>query len=125
MSAYPYILHRDAHNFVFPDVSSLKRWLVASGELCLERALSPVSSPAPEVRFEFVHNDAAFIPFSHGPMNCLGKGLAMLQMRTVVCTLAQRFRIQLEDQGDGEDSENREYLTANRLELPVVLEASW
>ncbi len=70
-----------------------------------------------------------FIPFSHGLMNCAAKGLAMLQMRTIVGTLVQRDRIRLEEQGrvkiDGEVSENRGYLTANHLELPVVLKPSW
>ena len=120
----PYVLHRDARNFVFPDAFWPERWLIASGQLPLERALCLPSSPDSGVRFKFVHNSAAFIPFSFGSMNYAGKGLAMLQMRIVVCALMQRFRIRVTERRDlrrdGERSKG--YLTANRIELPVVLE---
>ncbi|PIL27952.1 hypothetical protein GSI_15693 [Ganoderma sinense ZZ0214-1] len=112
----PYALHHDARNFVFPDAFWPDRWLIASGQLP-------------------VHNEGAFIPFSHGPMNCAGKALAMQQLRTVVCALVQRFRIRLslpvEEGEEGKDmARYREafedsYLVANRAELPVVLEPRW
>jgi cytochrome P450 len=35
---------------------------------------------------------AAFIPFSYGPTNCVGKTLALMQMRMVLCWMLQRFR---------------------------------
>ncbi|KAM5541672.1 hypothetical protein V8D89_004653 [Ganoderma adspersum] len=124
VSVLPYVLHRDARNFP-------ERSLVASGQLPLAHRAAPESESG-VVPFQFVHNSAAFIPFSHGPMGCAGKGLAMLEMRAVVCALAQRFRIRIrarEAQGhlkrDGEPEENKSYLTANRLELPVVLEPRW
>ena len=78
-----------------------------------------------------MHNDTAFIPFSHGPMNCVGKGLAMRQMRVVVCALVQRFRMRLaleEEEGWAPgryEREFRDYLVANRPRLPVVLERRW
>ncbi|PIL28309.1 hypothetical protein GSI_09598 [Ganoderma sinense ZZ0214-1] len=61
-----------------------------------------------ESGFEFVHDEGAFIPFSHGPANCVGtEALAMRQMRVVVtvCALVQRFRVALnpgEEEGDGD-----------------------
>ncbi|KAM5543612.1 hypothetical protein V8D89_002863 [Ganoderma adspersum] len=160
VSVPPYVLHRDARNFVFLDAFWPEQWLVASRvQLPLSRArspsprafsgLPPLSSgsecvaPAPEsggggvARFQFVHNSVAFIPFSHGPMDCAGKGLAMLEMRAVVCALVQRsrFRIRPGDSetqggrltsGDGHGEENKGcYLTANRMELLVVLEERW
>ena len=71
-----------------------------------------------------MHNEAAFIPFSIGPMNCPGKGLAMQQMRTVVCALLQRFRFRLEEGWDLRryEADFKDYFTANRPELPVELE---
>ena len=112
----PYVLHRDPRNFVFPDTFWPERRLIASGHLSL--ASAPLASPTSRFRvtadFQFVHNEAAFIPFSHGLMNCPGKGLAMQQIKTVVCALVQRFRFRLREGWD--------YLTANRPELPVELE---
>ena len=82
-----------------------------------------------EFESEFVHNDGAFIPFSHGPMNCVGKGLAMLQMRVVVCALVQRFRVRLREgwdmTGRRYEVEFRDCMVANRPELPVGLERRW
>ncbi len=105
-----------------------------SGHLALGRVRAPPSEPrsssSDSVRtIEFVHNDAAFIPFSHGPMNCVGKGLAMQQMRTVVYALVQRFRMgpRLEDGWDPRSYEEgfKDCVVANRPELPVVLEPRW
>ena len=128
----PYVLHRDERNFVFPDAFWPERWLVAAGHLALSRARPPPSSLAStssedRVEFAFVHNDGAFIPFSYGPMNCVGKGLAMQQMRTVVCALVQKFRVRRMEGWDPRRYEEgfRDYLVANRPELPVVLERRW
>ena len=74
--------------------------------------------------FQFVHNEAAFIPFSYGPMNCPGKALAMQQMRTVICALVQRFRFRLREGWDPRryEADFKDYFTANRPEMPVELE---
>ncbi|KAM5536556.1 hypothetical protein V8D89_009833 [Ganoderma adspersum] len=123
----PYVLHRDARNFVFPDAFWPERWLVAAGHLALARARAPASSSDVRVQVEFVHDDAAFIPFSYGPMNCVGKGLAMRQMRIVVCALVQKFRVRRKEGWEPRryGEEFRDYLVANRPELPVVLEKRW
>ena len=129
----PYVLHRDARNFVFPDAFWPERWLVAAGHLPLELARArPSSGSGPDVdgtgaRVDFVHNDAGFIPFSHGPLGCVGKGFAMLQMRTVLCALVQRFRVRLEEGWEPRryEEEFKDYLIAKRPELPVVLEPRW
>ncbi|KAM5536552.1 hypothetical protein V8D89_009829 [Ganoderma adspersum] len=123
----PYVLHRDARNFVFPDAFWPECWLVAAGHLALARACAPASSSGVRVQVEFVHDDAAFIPSSYGPMNCVGKGLAMQQMRTVVCALVQRFHVQLREgwQSRRYEEDFKDYMVANRPELPVLLEPRW
>ncbi|PIL26841.1 cytochrome P450 [Ganoderma sinense ZZ0214-1] len=137
----PYALHHDARNFVFPDAFWPDRWLIASGQLPLSLSRLPAPAPASEsprgvveareLDFDFVHNEAAFMPFSHRPINCAGKALAMQQLRTVVCALVQRFRIRLRlPEGEKDVARYKEefedsYLVANRAELPVVLEPRW
>uniref|UniRef100_A0A2A4JHV7 Cytochrome P450 n=1 Tax=Heliothis virescens TaxID=7102 RepID=A0A2A4JHV7_HELVI len=36
---------------------------------------------------------AAFIPFSHGPRNCLGYQFAMMSMKTALATMLRRYRV--------------------------------
>ena len=64
------------------------------------------------------------MPFSIGPMNCVGKALAMQEMRTVLCAVLQRFRMRAVDGWDAGAyvANYRDYFTAQRPELPVVLE---
>ena len=35
----------------------------------------------------FRHDEAGFMPFSVGPMNCMGKTLAMQEMQMVLCVV--------------------------------------
>ncbi|TFK27312.1 high nitrogen upregulated cytochrome P450 monooxygenase 2 [Coprinopsis marcescibilis] len=45
--------------------------------------------PDPEGRF--TTNKEAFIPFSHGPSNCAGKPMAMIELRFIIAMLVHRF----------------------------------
>ena len=117
-----YSHHLDPRNFA-PYTAEFwpERWLLASGDLSPSdpsaRGVSPSST-------EFRHDDAGFMPFSVGPMNCVGKTLAMLEMRTVLCAFLQKFKIKAEDGWDPKTYEGnyRDYFTAQRPKLPVVLE---
>ena len=76
-------LQRDARYFSYPDRFWPDRWLIADGrEPCAE---------------EIKHEPAAFIPFSLGPANCVGKNLAMQEMRTVICRIMQRLNFRFAD----------------------------
>ena len=72
----------------------------------------------------FRHDEAGFLPFSLGPMNCVGKALALQEMRMVVCAFFQRFRVRMKEGWDPRMyvANYRDYLAAQRPELPVVLE---
>ena len=71
---------------------------------------------------EFRHDGAGFIPFSIGPMNCVGKSLATQEMKTVLCAVLQRFKVRAEDGWDPRTYEgnNRDYFMAQRPELPAM-----
>ena len=70
---HTYSIHRDARYFHTPEAFLPERWLSKG-------------APAGE------HNTAAFIPFSYGPTSCVGKNLALVEMRMVLCWILRRFR---------------------------------
>ena len=122
-----FTLHRDARNFSFPETFWPERWLIASRYLPLDKVQLPVPSAAsstPPADFKLVHNDAAFMPFSSGPLNCVGRGLAMQEIRMVVCALVQRFRFRLKEGWDVREYERnyKDYFVSTRPELHVVVE---
>ena len=126
-----------------------ERWLAASGVLSLRDALArlprtSVRGPPPsmdalsascaggdggptgkeDAAFVLAHDETAFLPFSHGPMNCPGRGLALLELRAVACALLRRFRVRLAPAWDPAryDREYKDYFSATRPDLPVLLE---
>ncbi len=121
----PSTLHRDPRNFSFPSAFWPERWLIASGHLRL--GSKDASAPGPLTRDQFVHNDTAFITFGLGPLACVGKALATLQMRMVVCALLQKFDFRLRDDWDPKeyDANCWEYINLTTPELPVHLQARW
>nr|BAL05177.1 cytochrome P450 [Phanerodontia chrysosporium] len=76
---HTYSLQRDPRCFSQPDTFWPERWLVAGG---LQHA-----EPG------FVHEPGAFLPFSRGPSDCVGKGLALQDMRIVLCALLQHLEL--------------------------------
>ncbi|KAI0808392.1 high nitrogen upregulated cytochrome P450 monooxygenase 2 [Fomes fomentarius] len=113
---HAYSLHRDPSSFApFPEEFWPERWLLSA------MADDSAIASKPE---GFVHNEDAYLPFSHGPMNCVGKNFAMMEMRLVVCALVQRFRFHLRDGYDLNQYERdfKDYLVASRPELPVIVE---
>ncbi|OBZ71224.1 hypothetical protein A0H81_08431 [Grifola frondosa] len=115
VSVHFYSLHRDPRNFApFPDSFWPDRWLIAAGQKELK-----------DFKIEtFVHNTAAFVPFSYGPANCVGKGLALQEMRMVVCLLMQKLEMRFRDGWDPKLYEEsiREYLVMTKPLLPVLIE---
>ncbi|MFJ1461106.1 cytochrome P450 [Nocardia sp. N2S4-5] len=68
----PYALQRHPDHFPDPDVFDPDRWL-------------------PDRRAEV--SRTAFLAFGAGSQNCIGEGLAMLEITTVAATIAARFRL--------------------------------
>ncbi|KAI0265058.1 high nitrogen upregulated cytochrome P450 monooxygenase 2 [Gloeopeniophorella convolvens] len=70
-------IQRDPHNFSMPDAFLPQRWLT-----------SRLEKDGPSIT---THNPTAFFPFSYGPTSCVGKNLALLEMRITVVTIVQHF----------------------------------
>ncbi|CDO71115.1 hypothetical protein BN946_scf184844.g119 [Trametes cinnabarina] len=125
MFLHPYSLQRDPTNF-FPFTAEFwpDRWLVAAGRTSLADALARAPRDTDKVdATAFRHNEAAFLPFSHGPANCVGKQLAMQEMRTVVCALLQKFDLRLHEGWDAREYDRGflDYFVTTRPDVPVVL----
>jgi len=114
----PYTVHRDPTHFSpFPDAFIPERWLTNP------TAQKPSSDTEQLRRINFVTNHKAFVPFSLGPMNCPGKGLALLEMRMTIALLVQKFDMRLQDGWSQYNWENQieDYFISSTGELPVVL----
>lgn len=70
----PFALNRDPRNFIRPDEFIPERWTT---------------------RPELILNRAAFMPFSTGPYGCVGKGLALMELRCVVGRVVADFDVKL------------------------------
>ncbi|KIY70092.1 cytochrome P450 [Cylindrobasidium torrendii FP15055 ss-10] len=67
-------------------------------------------------------NEAAFIPFAAGPANCVGKAMAMMELRCVVAMLVQEFDMEFAT-GCGKDWSDglKDYLVWSKEKLLVNL----
>ena len=84
VSVHTHSIHRHpAESSPLPDEYWPDRWLTQNSYTL------PTGDVIPAAQVKT--NIAALIPFSAGPQNCVGKGLAMMEMRAVLCALVQRF----------------------------------
>ena len=87
---HTYSLQRDSRYFSpFSDSFVPERWLSEDQREALEPKIF-------NSQIEFIHNTAAFIPFSVGPANCVGKNLAWMELRMVITLMASRFDLAFE-----------------------------
>ncbi|KAJ7183193.1 cytochrome P450 [Mycena filopes] len=113
---HTFSLHHDPRYFSpFPDAFIPERWLPSEEQIALE--------PSIFTENEFIHNTAAFIPFSVGPSNCVGRNLAYQEMRMVVCTLISKFEMRFERGYDVNSWEEDmlDYFVVQRGRLPVII----
>ncbi|KAH7931071.1 high nitrogen upregulated cytochrome P450 monooxygenase 2 [Leucogyrophana mollusca] len=105
----PYTLHRDPRYFYpLPDEFWPERWLKSSTE---------------ETGDKFVCDRGAFIPFSMGPANCVGKPLAMFELKTIVSLLVMHFEMKFDDGFDPKSWERglKDHLVLAKGELMVKM----
>ncbi|KAJ7784202.1 cytochrome P450 [Mycena metata] len=102
----PYTLHRDPRYFFpSPDKFMPERWLAEKDD--------------PKI----ILNEDAYIPFSSGPANCVGKNFAWLEMRMVLAYLLQAFDMRLADgyEKEGYEAELKDFLVLQKGSLPTIL----
>jgi cytochrome P450 len=122
---HTYSLQRDPRYFSpFPDSFWPERWLSPELRASVLGQL-PSSSPNSEEKNKVVHNTAAFIPFSAGPASCVGKPLALMELRAMFCFVLQKYQIEPADEKAIAAWEGtlRDFLTTQWGALPVRLSA--
>ncbi|KAJ6570138.1 cytochrome P450 [Mycena vulgaris] len=115
-AVHSYALQRDPRYFSpSPNCFLPERWLSTDEQ----RALKPAIIKSTD---EIIHDVSAFIPFSFGPTNCVGKTLAYQEMRMVICTLMTKFDIRFEEGFDARSWEDNlcDFFITRRGKLPVV-----
>jgi len=91
----PYVLHRDARYFSpSPNKFIPERWMT--------REKVPNDAKSQAAASESVLNTVAYIPFSFGPQNCVGRNLAKNEIKMVVALLLSRFDFRFADGFDKE-----------------------
>lgn len=76
---------------------------------------------------ELIHNRSVFLPFSAGMRSCVGKNIALLEMRAVLCATLQKFDIAKAPGYDLDDWERdmRDSFVATCGPLMVVLKSRY
>ncbi|KAL0579556.1 hypothetical protein V5O48_002436 [Marasmius crinis-equi] len=112
-----YSVQRDPRNFSpYPEEFIPERWLPQEERVRFE----PVIFTNIE---EYKNDPQAFVAFSAGPANCVGKNLAMMEMRMVLCTLLKRFNIELVGEKERFEDTVMDYYTMQVGKLWVRLTA--
>lgn len=107
-------IHRDPRNFSpYPESFWPERWLIAE---------DPTSYPS-DLKPPLVHNLNSFMPFSFGPSNCVGKTLAMKELRMVLCHLIQQVECRFAEGYDPDlyDEQIGDYFAFLVPSLPTVI----
>ncbi|KAH8424894.1 uncharacterized protein LDX57_002639 [Aspergillus melleus] len=105
VSTPPYTLHRDPRNFTDPECFIPERWS-SQGHL--------------------VKAKDAFIPFSIGPYSCVGKNLAMMEMRMLLACLVCSFSFRFPDNQEAAiveafESGYKDHITGQLAKFEVLI----
>ncbi|TFK74247.1 cytochrome P450 [Pluteus cervinus] len=117
-SIHFYTVQRDSRYFSpSPNDFIPERWLARD----VQKELEPqVFSDEAQI----VHETSAFLPFSTGPMDCIGKRFAVQELRLVVARLIREFDMEFAEGFDPRVSEDqmKDFFVTSLGSLPVVLQ---
>ncbi|KAI8931832.1 hypothetical protein NX059_011468 [Plenodomus lindquistii] len=102
VNVHPWTLHHDARSFEKPWDFIPERWIPDSG-------------------FKGAHNPLAFIPFSLGAYSCIGKNLALLQIRMFLVNMVTKFDFEIAPGFDKRSfiEDTKAYFGLTKVPLPV------
>ncbi|TFK34043.1 cytochrome P450 [Crucibulum laeve] len=84
-------MHRDPANFTQPEKFIPERWLSNGSHPSLKNMKGEM---------EYLHNTEAFVPFTYGPVVCIGKPVALHNMKYLIAKLLASFEIEFADRFD-------------------------
>jgi len=116
---HTYSIQRDPRYFSpYPEDFWPDRWLAPEHR----KSLNDVSKPL-DNNIKVVHDSRAFIPFSIGPRVCVGKNLAMNEIRIVVSSIVQKFDMRFADGFNSDEWTTglKDFFLLEKGPLPVVL----
>lgn len=116
VSPWAYVIHRDPRHYSpLPNAFWPDRWLLQ------EEYTLPTGDIISKDRV--TTDREMFMPFSQGPMICVGRNVAMAEMRAVVCAVMQHFDIEVADAAcfDSYEKDIYEVFVTRRGALPVRL----
>ena len=87
---WAYTIHRDPRYFSpLPDTFWPERWLHQ------DKYVTPTGEELSADQINTTRD--VFMPFSLGPMVCVGKSIALLEIRAVLCRIIQQFNFESMD----------------------------
>ncbi|PMD34344.1 cytochrome P450 [Hyaloscypha variabilis F] len=99
-----YSIHRHASYFPYPNTFIPERWIEGSSVTLPSSSAPSATSKTWEVSKEEVElARKAFCPFSIGPRGCIGKSMALMEMRLTLARLLYLFEFEDVRDGVGED----------------------
>ncbi|KAM3474361.1 hypothetical protein MY5147_004292 [Beauveria neobassiana] len=107
LSVYQWATYRNPNNFTDPDLYRPQRWL-------------PATHPLYDERYKNDNKDV-FKPFSFGARDCIGKNLAMNELRLIASRLLHRFDYELAPGQDDWMASQRAFLLWEKGDLNVTL----
>ncbi|KAF5319606.1 hypothetical protein D9619_008353 [Psilocybe cf. subviscida] len=114
----PYTMHRDPRYFSpLPEKFVPERWIKNAPESSNSQSIGDSEYDG----VDFVTNPSAFIPYSLGPMNCVGRPLAQMELRVVVATIVQELDLELDMGWDAARWERdiKDHFVFTKGKLPV------